>query len=189
MNCYKFTPIPSNPEMAWYENISSLQPTIYPVHEGIEDIFVFGPVLTESYPAYRVIRHGLDDRTPDVASTSPRVSSLNIHFVRFPWQGDKVSCVIVDLPTDAAIHVGLPENPAPRPSDAPEIVDYLKTLVRCFIEGSVEDDSEMADRYSIREITQRMVFGARATWSYTFPENEYNKIFHPERYKPWRIMR
>ena len=183
MKCHEFTLIPPNPEMVWYETFPSLQPTIYPVHEGIEHIFVFGPVLTEAYPAYRAIRHGLDDRIPDVASTSPKFSSLNIHFVRFPWQGDEVRCTIVDLPTDAAIHVGFPKNPAPRPSDAPEIVNYLKTLVRCFSEGSVEDDSEMAERYSIREITQRIAFGARATWSYTFPENEYNKIFHPERYK------
>ena len=41
----------------------------------------------------------------------------------------------------------------------------------------------MEERYSIREIVQRTVFGALATWSYTFPENEYNRIYHPERYK------
>lgn len=184
MSCLKFLHIPSNPEMAWYERLPSLQPTIYPVHEGIEHIFVFGPVLTENHPAYRAVRHGLDDRTPDVASTSPRISSLNIHFVRFPWRDAKVRCVIVDLPKDAAIHIGFPEKPDPPPSDASGVVDYLKTLVRCFIEESIEDDNEMAERYTIREITQRIAFGARATWSYTFPENEYNKIFHPERYKP-----
>ena len=134
---HKFMYIPSSPEMAWYESFPSLQPTIYPVHEGIEHIMVFGPVLTENHPAYKAIRQALDDRTPDVAGTSPRFSSLSFHFVRFPWQGAKVGCVIVDLPTDAAVHVGFPDKPAPRPSDIPGVVDYLKTLVRCFIEKSV----------------------------------------------------
>lgn len=183
MKRQEFMYIPSNPEMAWYESFPSLQPTIYPVHEGIEHVFVFGPMLTEGHPGYRAVRHGLDDRTPDVASTSPRFSSLAMHFVRFPWRGAKARCVIVDLKADSAVHVGFPENPAPRPSDASGVVDYLKTLVNCFIEGSVEDDDEMAERYSIREIMQRIAFGVRATWSYTFPENEYNRIYHPERYK------
>ena len=183
MKRHEFMHIPSSPEMAWYENFPSLQTTVYPVHEGIEHIMVFGPMLTESHPAYRAIRHGLDDRTPDVANTSPRFSSLDFHFVRFPWRDAKVGCVIVILPKDAAVHVGFPEKPDPPPGDASGVVDYLKTLVRCFIEGSVEDDNETAERYSIREITQRMVFGATATWSRVFPENEYNRIYHPERYK------